>query len=268
LTSLRGRRSGVRRFGSGGVWAFVTDGNKVWSKSDAGIEMLGSVSPVAGFGIVAVASIDKGIMVYDSQSGSLITKIAEPQQIFSKPLIVNDGKMLIYAVESGEVVGYDLSTKAEVWRKKYANRMAMPILGNDTAAVVLDRDLGKFIGINPTDGSQIWEKTLSALAKTSFYPVYSGGKIAIISQAANKLYVLLSKTGEVILAKSAEGISSYPFMSGQWVYIGTRAGEVLGFNYNTDSSWSMKIDGPVSMVTADDNGVYALSASSIFSFAK
>lgn len=252
----------------GGVWAFDTSGNKVWSKSDAGKEMMGGVSPVAGSGIVAVPSIDNGISVYDSQSGATVAHISEPQQIFSKPLIVNGGKILVYAVEQGDVIGYDLQAKTELWRKKIANRIIMPILGNDSAAVVFDRDSGTFYGLNPSTGDQVWSKVLAATVKTTYYPVYISGKILVISKEADKVYVLYAKTGEILLNKTIAGISSYPFVSGEWVYVGTSSGGVYGFNYSSGASWSKTVSGAVSMISADDNGVYALTAGTVTGFAR
>ncbi len=49
----------------GGIYAYSINGGLLWSNSSAGREKY-SASPAASFGLVAVPSIDKGIMVYDS----------------------------------------------------------------------------------------------------------------------------------------------------------------------------------------------------------
>lgn len=252
---------------NGGIWAYDVTGRLKWSSVEAGNQMLGGISPEYSDGIVAAASSDKGIIIYEADSGSIVNRIDLDTQIFAKPIILNDGNLLVYGTQMGNIIGYDLNALTELWNKNYVSKLLFPIIGNDESIVILDRDDGSIYGINPQDGEMLWEEYYSDLMKTKIYPVYKSGKVAFVNKDADTVYLLSASSGSLLLKKEMSDINASPFINGEWVYIGNDRGEILAVNYSTGEEWTAEVEGAITVLASDDENVYAVTKNSMNSLA-
>lgn len=244
----------------GGVYVYSPAGELLWKKPDAGSQSFGA-SPAAGFGLVAVPSIDQGIKVYSS-GGQLKQTISEGAPIYSAPILLNGGKTLIYATESGSVVAYDLENNSKKWTKEYGDRLLYPLVGDDSVVVVLIRNSGKVMGLSPVSGDPIWTTELPEIQKTKMNPLYFGGRVVLSLSGERSTVVVLSASKGSVISKVSlnEGIG-YPFLSGSSLFLGSASGKVLSFNLSKRTyDWTFKGGSKVGVVVADKDGVYALSA--------
>lgn len=253
---------------NGGLYAYSYSGELNWKK-DAGSQKYGA-SPEAGYGYVAVPSIDKGIKIY-TKAGELYDSIDLSIPIYAAPLLVNEGKTLIYATESGEVVSYDLPSKSKKWTKSYNERFLYPLVGNDTTVVTLARNSGKVMGISVADGSVKWNNQFAEIQKTKINPQYTSGKIILANNNEKSTVIVLSaSSGKVVSRTSLDGIITMPFLTGDNLYFGTASGKVLCYNLNDSKNlWTFKSTGKgISLVVADKEGIYAVSQKAMYKLVK
>jgi len=250
----------------GGIYAYSISGEKLWQK-DAGSEKYGA-APAAGYDMVAVPSIEKGIMIY-SKKGELLDKISA-DSIYSAPLIVNKGKTLVYATESGSIVSYDIEKKTQNWTKNYNERFLYPLVGDETI-VALIRGSGKVLAIKPSDGSIAWSATFEEIKKTKINPKYSDGKVILANNAEQSLVIVLNALNGNVLARislSGEAITT-PFVTENSVYFGTDSGKIYSYSLTAKkNAWTYKSSGGVSMVVADKEGIFAISSSTMYKLTK
>lgn len=243
---------------NGGVYAYSTHGDLMWKK-DAGSEKYGA-SPTAANGIVAVPSIDKGIMIFD-KTGELLTQI-ESDSVYSAPLILNDGKTLIYATESGNIVSYDIEGKSQNWSKGYNERFLYPLVGDETI-IAIARASGKVLAVKPADGSILWTEVFDEIQKTRINPRFVAGKLILANNDTKSMvFVVDAMSGRVISKTSFDNETIVaPFILDKFVYIGTESGKVYSYNVNKKKyEWTYKSSGnAISLVVADKDGIYALS---------
>ena len=250
----------------GGIYAYNSSGSLAW-KGAAGKETLSGVSPYAAYGLVAVPSIDDGIRIYTS-GGSLKCQVPVREQIFATPLLVKNGSILIYGTEKGEVVGYNINSQTELWRQNLGSRVVYPILGNDSVVVFINRDTGNTLGLDPATGTQKWSQTISGVARTKYTPMYAAGKIIYVNASGTQVYIQYISSGDFTASPSYSGISGTPFVSGDWLYVGTGSGELQAYNLKNEKTWTYSVGSEVTIVVADDKNVYAVSGDSMHKVVK
>jgi outer membrane protein assembly factor BamB len=247
---------------NGGLYAYdASTGELAWKK-DAGSAKYGA-APTAGYGIVAAPSIDKGIKIY-SRSGKSIANLEISSAIYSAPLLINEGKALVYATENGEITCYDIEKKQKKWSKNYGERFVYPLVGNDTI-ITLARTTGKVMGFNPEDGSIKWETTFAELQRTKINPQYFSGKVILASSAKESTIVVLNANkGSLISKWQIAGTISAPYLEGEFAYIGSTSGKLYSFNLSQKAPvWTYETEKGFSFVAADENGVYAVYPGSL-----
>ncbi len=251
---------------SGGMYVYDVNGNLSWKNTSVGKQMFGA-SPAVAKNKVAVPSLGNGIQVF-STDGALLNTVSVSSSVYSSPYLGNDGKLLVYGTDSKQLVGYDLENNKELWRKSVGDRVLFPLYGSDKVVIVILRNSGEVIGFDPVTGEQKWSKTISGLAGTKINPDYINGMLVLVTAARDKVVVLWNENGGTVTSKNVEGISSAPYLSGNWLYIGTSSGKVLGYNYNNGKSFSYSTGEKVSVLAADDKGVFAVTKSKMTKLVK
>lgn len=252
---------------NGGIFAYTTGGELAW-KGDAGSEKYGA-SPVAGSGIVAVPSIEKGIKIYD-KSGKLLDSVDVSAPIYSAPLILDDGATLVYATESGDIVAYDIAGKTKKWSKAYNERFVYPLVG-EKAVITLIRKSGKVLGINPADGAVIWSMEFPELAKTKLNPQYDNGKVILANSSEKSVVIVLNAlNGSVFARVNIPEAIGVPYVIGNSIVMGSSSGMVYSYNMiQKKTDWTYKsASKTISMVVADNNGIYAVSPTAMYKISK
>jgi outer membrane protein assembly factor BamB len=252
---------------NGGLYAYDTAGIRAW-KADAGSEKYGA-APTAAYGIVAVPSIEKGIKIY-SKEGALVNSIDIQTPIYSAPLILDQGKTLVYATESGEINSYDLTKNVKLWSKNYNERFLYPLVGDDTIVTLARKD-GKIMGISASDGSMVWNTQYAEIQRTKINPQYVNGKVVFANNGESSATVIVigaSKGNLLAKVKLTESIS-VPFLVGNSVYFGTLSGKVYSYNLQKqDYDWTYPGKDKISMVVGDQDSVYAISSSQMMKLIK
>lgn len=251
----------------GGIYAYTLNGAKAWSSQSAGASMYGG-SPAARSGLVAAPSMTKGVKLFSS-GGASKGGISVSAQIFSAPLIVAKGSIVVYATEKGDLVGYSVAEGKELWKKaSVVGRVVFPLMGNDSIVCVFDRSTGALIGFDPKTGEQKWKKDIPGAAKPAYAPAYMGGFIFIVNNAKSKLYVVYSGNGGIVLAKNYGNITSPAYYNAKTrtVYIGAN-GKLNAYSFKTRSGWTGgNIVGSVVAVGGNSEGAYAVTASKMYRY--
>lgn len=253
---------------NGGLFAYSADGELLWKK-EAGSQKYGA-APAAAYGIIAIPSIDKGIQVY-SKNGDLIGNIDVTVPIYSAPLIINNGKSIVYVTENGEVICYDMESKSKKWSKNYNDRILYPLVGDDSIIVTLTRNTGKVLGINPADGSTLWTGQFNEIQKTKLNPQFIPGKVILANNSGTSTVIVLnSATGELIAKSSLDEVISAPFIVDNSIYMGTQTGKVYSYNFKQkNNEWTFKSGKKnILLVAGDNEGIYAVSAGSMVKIIK
>jgi outer membrane protein assembly factor BamB len=239
----------------------------LWKK-DSGSEKYGA-SPTAGYGIVAVPSIEKGVMVFDKE-GNLITQI-ESDSVYSAPLLLDKGKTLIYATESGNIVSYNIETKMQNWVKGYNERFLYPLVGNEDI-IAIARTTGRVIAVKPSDGSLLWAETFREIQKTRINPVYAQGELILANNDNNSIVIVINAMSGKVLSKTSfeNETIAMPYFAGKYLYIGTQSGKLYSYNVNLKKyEWTYKSPGnSISLIVADRESIYALSTDGMLKIIK
>ena len=260
---------GVAYVGSdnGGIYAYSTYGEFLWKK-DAGSEKYGA-GPTASGGVVAVPSIDKGVMVFD-KTGEVVAQV-DSDSVYSAPLILDKGNTLVFATESGNIVSYDIGKKEQNWSKGYNERFLYPLVGTDEIIAVSRAD-GKVIAVKPADGSLLWSQTFDEIQKTRINPGFTAGKLILANNDTKSTVIVVDGASGQVISKTSfqsETIAP-PFILDRAVYIGTESGKVYSYNVGKKKyDWTFNSSGnPISMVVADKDSIYALSKNGMLKIAR
>ncbi len=246
----------------GKIYAYKPNGDLAW-KSDSGSPAFPSASPVAGGGVVAVPTMDKGLQVFD-KNGSLKASVETKEVIFSSPIILKGGSLLVYANDTGDVIGYDIASKTKIWTQSFGiKRITYPFVGNDSVVVILDRSSGLLIGFNPETGKELWRTTIGDLKSTEVNPVYDEGYVILVNASKTTVYAVKASSGSKVLDKDIKGkITGKPYVNKKVVYIGTSDGTVIGYDLGSKKEVVKfspeKGSGEVTIVVADSEGVYSV----------
>ena len=247
----------------GKVYAYKPNGDLAW-KSDSGSPAFPSASPVGSGGVVAVPTMDKGLQVFD-KNGTLKASVESKEVIFSSPIILKNGALLVYANDTGDVIGYDIAGKSKIWTQSFGiKRITYPFVGSDSVVVILDRSTGMLIGFNPETGKELWRNTIADLKSTEVNPVYDEGYVILVNASKTTVYAVKASSGSKVLDKDIKGkISGKPYVTKKVVYVGTSDGKVYGYDLNTKKEvvkYSPESDtGEVSIIVADSEGVYSVN---------
>jgi len=243
---------------SGGIYAYTLNGELLWNK-DAGSEKYGA-SPTAMDGIVAIPSIDKGVMVYN-KGGGLVTQI-ESDSVYSAPLVLDKGNTVVFATESGNIVSYDIEKKSQNWSKGYNERFLYPLVG-DKEIIAVSRADGKVLAVKPADGSLLWTEVFTEMQKTRINPGFVKGKLILANNETKSVVIVLdAMTGKIVSKTSFDNETiTPPFILDKFIYIGTESGKVFSYNVSRQKfEWTYDSSGnSISLVVADRQGIYALS---------
>jgi outer membrane protein assembly factor BamB len=257
----------------GGLYAFTPDGDPLWNNKNAGKELFGAF-PAASSGIVAVPSLDKGILVFNS-SGEMLDSIPleRDEPVYSSPLIIKNGTMLIYGTEKGNVAAYDILKKKTIWKKTYIDsRILFPIIGDDLTAVIFYRNAGAKVGIvtgiTPSDGKLRWQKAFPELSRTVINPLFSGGKAVFASNdpESGKAYLIVINTadGAIISRSTVNTPVSDIFLYDGNIYIASDTGKIICYNIKMKKTeWMFESGFNPGLIIADNNGVYILAPSRV-----
>lgn len=247
----------------GMLYAYKPNGDMAW-KSESGTPAFTEASPVASGGVVAVPTMDKGMQVFD-KNGSLKANVESKEVIFSSPLILKDGKLLVYANDTGDVIGYDIQNKTKKWSQAFGiKRITYPFVGNDDVVIILERSTGILIGFDPETGKEKWRTTISDVKNTSVNPVYDDGFVILVSEDKTTVFAVKASSGTKVLEKNVKAkITGKPYISKKVVYIGTSEGKVIGYDLSSKKEvmkYSPKEEDAkeISIVVAEGENVYSV----------
>jgi len=133
---------------------------------------------------------------------------------------------------------------------------------------VLIRNSGTLYGFDLKTGEEKWKKTREDWVKTKVNPQSIGGMVVLVNRSASAAYAVYIENGGIVAKISREGISSLPYISGKWMYVGTKSGQIYGYNFSNKKTFTYSTGGPVAIVAADDKGVYGLSSSKMVMLVK
>jgi outer membrane protein assembly factor BamB len=110
-------------FGSEGggfnIWAIqVSDGYILWH-SYAGDDV--HVTPAAGAGIVAIGSIDEGVVVLNASTGATLWTAPYEGEVWGSPVIANG---VVYVGTDAGLLAYDAANGTKVWVSNFGMGMA------------------------------------------------------------------------------------------------------------------------------------------------
>ncbi len=266
--------SGIIYLGSdyGGLYAYSVSGELVWKNLSAGKAMY-NASPVSQNGMIALPTFDKGIQIFN-QKGRLLDTILikNGEAVYSTPVIIKNGNVLIYGTETGNVSAYDIKNKKNIWSKSVFNdRIVYPIAGNDQAIYVLSREEGKIISLNPSDGTVLWMEQFDSVKKTALQPLFSKDRLILFSNSenGNSILILDGKTGKLDRKFDFKDRIAFPYLAEDHLFIGTERGRIYDYNLATmNKDWAVENNNPVSLIAADGRGVYVLSRGGMIKIAR
>ncbi len=251
-----------------GVYAYDLNGKLLWKLDKIGGQKFGGHPVIYGDKVI-VSSFKDGIFIL-SQNGEIINNIKLSAQIFSSPLVIEKGKKIIYALENGTLVCYNLDTKSEEWTKSYEDRILYPLIGNDSLVITFDRKSGTLKGYSTVDGTKKWELTVSEIQKTEIEPIMAGRNIILASRDKNSVVKVVSLAGKVVSTLTIRDKITYPYASGNILLVGGMSGKV--YAYDIESGKNLWIsDGakgtPISVVIANEE-IYGISSKAMLKIVK
>ncbi len=201
--------------------------------------------------------------------GTLLDTIVlkKDESVYSTPLILKEGNLLIYGTEKGDITAYDLKNKKEIWKINPVNdRIVFPLLGDDNAVIIFYRAGGTILCVNPLDGSVLWRKNIPELSRTAFSPVFSGGKAAFAADTPSGSYIkiidALSGKKEPPIRLSSQ-LASF-ILDGNNLYIASSSGKVYSYNIAARKyEWTYQTGLETAFMTADRGGVYVINAGQV-----
>ncbi|MGC8764735.1 MAG: PQQ-binding-like beta-propeller repeat protein [Brevinematia bacterium] len=253
-----------------GVYAYSLDGKLIWKNENVGGQKFGG-HPIVYKDKIFVTSFEKGIHILNLK-GEIVDFIKTASQIYSSPLVIKGGKQVIYALESGNMVCYDIEKKEVVWSKNYEDRVLYPIVGNDDIAIVLLRNNGLIKAYSTLDGSKKWELSISKLQKTDIDPIFYNGYVIVGKSEENSIISIIDGvSGKLIDTLKFEERISYPYISeGVMLFGGTATGKIYAYDIkNKKYQWISETGkkGLLSVVVSDE-GAFGISKSSMLKIVK
>ncbi len=245
-----------------GLYAYDLNGKLLWKNEKVGGQKFGGHPVIYGDKIFA-SSFKDGIYIL-SQNGEILDNIKLAAQIFASPLVIDGGKKIIYALENGNLVCYNVENKKEEWVKAYEDRIVYPLIGNDSTVVTFVRSSGILKGYSTADGNKKWELSLAELQKTDIDPLINGGNIVLSKSGdtSSLIVVVNLSTGKTISRIQINEKITQPYLSGSSLFVGTTSGKIYAYDIETKKNiWisDTKKKSTISVV-ADKDGVFGISS--------
>ncbi len=254
---------------SKGIYTYSFDGKLLWKNENVGGQKFGG-HPVVYKDKIYVTSFEQGISILNLK-GEVIDTIVVPSQIYSSPLILKGGKQLIYALENGNIVCYDIEGKKVLWSRSYEDRILYPLVGNEEVVIVLIRNNGVVKAYSTLDGSKKWELSIPELQKTDIDPVYHNGYVILGKSGENSIISIVNATsGKLVNSFKFTERVSHPYLWGDNLFFGTASGKVYAYDIkNNKTIWVSETGkkGLISVVVNDD-GVFGISKTSMLKIVK
>ncbi len=245
-----------------GLYAYDLTGKLLWKNEKVGGQKFGGHPVIYGDKIFA-SSFKDGIYVLN-QSGEILDNIKLPSQIFASPLVIEGGKKIIYALENGNLVCYNLESKKEEWTKAYEDRIVYPLVGNDSTVVTFVRGSGILKGYSTADGNKKWEINLSEMQKTDIDPIVSGGNIVIAKSGdtSSVITVVNLGSGKIVSRIQIGEKITQPYLSGNSLFVGAKSGKIYAYDIESKKNlWTSDTKKKSSIsVVADKEGVFGISS--------
>ncbi|MGC8764368.1 MAG: PQQ-binding-like beta-propeller repeat protein [Brevinematia bacterium] len=130
---------------NGGLIAYDINGKKLWENEEAGIVKFYSV-PVRYENLIFLATIDRGIQIFDIRNGTLVDNIIpeKKEAIYNSPVVIDS--TLIYFTERGNLISYNLLEKREVWKINIGDRLLLPPVINEDTLFIISKSRKKTCG--------------------------------------------------------------------------------------------------------------------------
>jgi outer membrane protein assembly factor BamB len=254
---------------NGGLFAYDDGGKPLWSKKDAGLEMF-NACPVMDRDWMAVPTVDRGVLVYDRNGSVVHSNIGgKKETVYSTPLVVNNGGGLLCGNQEGELYYYDMGRSKVTWKTSLVRDVLVyPLVGSDTAAVVLGRADGQACAVRPSDGAVLWRKTFGELTRTKINPAFTDGKFVLCG--GRTVFIIDARSGSTVWRKELPSGVSDMAVNGFHAYVSDENGAVYEIDmrrgavskiYQSEKGDVQLVCGGDGLVLITDSEIVRLSAS-------
>ncbi len=250
----------------GNLYAFDFQGKQLWKREGTGIQIFGA-STVSGDDTLFLPSMKQGIQIYSS-NGKYIDYIPQAKPIYSSPYFYGIKKILVYATEGKQIIGYDLENQKQIWMNPTEERIMYPLIGSENIVISTFRSSGKIFAFDPENGKVWWSKTIPGLSNTRIIPLLLNGYILLTSADKSITTVLWYKNGGRVLNLKSEKTSCYPYIDGDWIYIGTEKGGLIAKNYKNRKTYEYSVNEKISLITTTEDKIIILTPTKLYRFEK
>lgn len=236
---------------SGGLLAYGANGNLLWENKEAGVVKFLSI-PVKYENLIFLATIDRGIQVFDAKSGSFLDTInpEKKEAIYNSPLIISKNS-LIYFTESGNLIHYDFVNKKEIWKINLGDRIIPPFIHNERSVFVISKVQKKLLAINIEDGRVLWEKPASLILYREPIKIY---KEYLVLVGEKEFFVFNSNDGSLLnYLKLTQNVKNI-LMKGNKIYLLFEDSLVRGYKLpEFNKFYEEKFDDKIENFLINDN---------------
>lgn len=247
----------------GSVYAVDFRGQKIWTLKDAGIEVFNAY-PVCVMDRIALPSVDKGIRLVDRNGANVISLNGQGQEaVYTTPLALKNGEVIIFGNDKGDLTGYDLKGRVQLWKKNvFQDVLVYPVIGDERSAVVLSRKTGEIAGIAPMNGKVLWRRTIDDAVKTRINPVHTEKYVFICGN--NRLYVLDRMNGSVVRQGTTDTAITAVALSDNSILIGSESGQIYRYYPVSGKTENIaKLNAPVFRILSYEREIILFTAGSI-----
>ncbi|MFO0725053.1 MAG: PQQ-binding-like beta-propeller repeat protein [Myxococcota bacterium] len=180
----------------------------------------------AGDGSVSALSLDTGEVLWTTKLSS--GKSDEPfPDVDTRPLLADQGRVLLAASYNGGLAGLDPKTGAVLYKKPEILHLTGLTEVKGSAWVVASLGDGQAIGLDPRDGRVRWRYKLKKGGVPNWPVPLEHGLVAIPS-LSGPVAILDASTGRPMqLINPGSGISAMPFVRGKDLALWTNKGHLV-----------------------------------------
>jgi outer membrane protein assembly factor BamB len=182
-------------------------------------------APALGENVVAVGTVERTVVLLNRESGELLWRSRLGGTIHGGPLLDED--RLYVATEAapdGRVYALRLRTGKPIWVAKTGGIEAPLALDGTAEALYAGSEAGVAMRLDPETGRILWRRRLAGAIRAAPIPTDRGLAVAT---DADTLYLLDSRTGDVLAQLATGAVLGTPAAAGDHLYLGTMAGHVL-----------------------------------------